>query len=898
VEGVSGLVPGPPAGGVGVTRDVLLRDGTTLRLHRPGSGEAEALVAFFSRLSPQSLYFRFHGVPAVGPALVAPFLDPDGMDRDTFVGTLAQDGEERVVAVASWARLRDPATAEVAFAVEDALQGRGAGTRLLEQLAATAASVGIESFVAEVLAENRAMLGVFADAGFDVTRSLASGSVEVAFPITPTESYREHVDSRDHRAVVASLEPFFRPASVAVVGASSREPSIGATVFRNVVDGGFTGRAYPVNRSGAAVGGVAAVRSTAELPEPVDLAVISVPAGAVLDVAREALEHGTRALCVLSAGFAEAGSDGVERQERLLALVRSHGARLLGPNCLGLAVTAARLNATFARESFPPGPIGFASQSGALGLALLEAAGARGLGFSAFVSVGNKADVSSNDLLEYWHDEDDTRVVLLYLESFGNPRKFARVAERVARRKPVLAVKSGRTGAGARAAASHTAALAGSEGAVEALFRRAGVTRAASLEELLDVATLYARGAAPRGPHVAVLTNAGGLGIMCADACEAAGLELPSLDAATQAALAPLLPSEASRANPVDMLGSATAERYEQALPVVLADAGIDAVIVLFVPAASVEAHDVALAVVRAAERDGTGKPILAAVVSADGIPEVLRNAGTRVAAFAYPESAARALGRAAERADWLRRPAGSRPELAGIDVDGARAVVGAALERSSDVWLDPGEVRRLLLAWRIPFVAERDAGSAQDAVDAARELGYPVVVKTAAPGAHKTEVDGVVLDVASDREVREAMDRIGAPAVVQPMLSGNAELLAGLVQDPVFGPLVGFGPGGRLAELIGEAQFAIAPLTDVDADELVRSGKTGRLVEGFRGAPPSDAGALAELALRLGRLGESIPEVAELDLNPVLGLEQGCVAVDARIRVAAADAPAPTKTW
>ncbi len=855
-------------------------------------------MAFFSRLSPQSLYYRFHGMPSVGPPLVAPFLDPDGVDRDTFVGRLSEDGEERIVAVASWARLRDPATAEVAFAVEDALQGKGVGTRLLEQLAATAGSVGIASFVAEVLAENRAMLGVFADAGFDVTRTLAGGSVEVLFPIAPTESYREHVDSRDHEGVVASLEPFFRPESIAVIGASARAGSIGATVFRNLVEGGFAGRAYPVNRSGAPVGGVAAVRSTAELPEPVDLAVICVPAAGVLEVAREALEQGTRALCVLTAGFAEVGSKGAERQERLLALVRSHGARLLGPNCLGLAVAAASVNATFARESFPVGPIGFASQSGALGLALLEAASVRGLGFSAFVSIGNKADVSSNDLLEYWEDEDETQVVLLYLESFGNPRKFARVARRVARRKPVLALKSGRTRAGARAASSHTAALAGADEAAEALFRRAGVTRAASLEELLDVAALYAHGAAPRGRRVAVLTNAGGLGILCADACEAAGLELPGLGAATQAALARLLPDEASTANPVDMLGSATAERYEQALPAVLADAGVDAVIVLFVPAAAVEADDVAAAIAGAAACDETGKPILAAVVSAGGIPAPLRGAGSRVAAFAYPESAARALGRAAERADWLRRPAGSVPELTGIDTDEAGALVAAALEGSSDVWLGPGEVRRLLAAWGIPFVAERDAAGAEAAVEAARELGYPVVVKTAAPGVHKTEMGGVALGLTSDQEVRDAVARVGAPAVVQPLLSGNAELFAGLVQDPVFGPLVGFGPGGRLAELIAEAQFAIAPLTDVDAEELVRGGKAGRLVDGFRGAPPSDANALAELALRLSRLGEHLPEVAELDLNPVLGLGRGCVAVDARIRVAAAGAPSRTKTW
>ncbi len=879
-------------------RDVILRDGTTLRLHPPQAVEADALLDFFSRLSQESLYFRFHGFPSVGPALVAPFLEPDGVERGTLVGTLAEPGGERIVAVASWTRLRDPRTAEAAFAVEDPMQGRGVGTRLLEQLALSAAEAGIESFVAEVLYENRAMLRVFEDAGFDVTRSVAGGTVEVRFPIEPSESYRAHVDQRDHVAVVASLRPFFSPESLAVVGASARKGSLGGAVFRNVVGAGFAGAAYPVNRSGDAVAGVSAVRSLAELAEPVDLAVICVPAESVLEAAEEALRHGTRALCVISAGFAEVGEPGARRQEQLLALVRAHGARLVGPNCLGIAVSRSRLNATFAPAAFPEGPIGFASQSGALGLALLEAARSRALGFSAFVSIGNKADVSSNDLLEYWEEDDETKLVLLYLESFGNPRKFARVARRVARAKPLLAVKSGRTQAGARAAASHTAALAGSETAVDAVFRRAGVTRAASLEELLDVAALYASGAAPRGRRVAVLTNAGGLGILCADACAAAGLELPRLGAATRRALERLLAPEASLDNPVDMLGSATAAAYEQALPFVLGDDRIDAVVVLFVPAAQVEAEAVAAAVVRCADVDASGKPILASIVTADGVPGPFRRAGSRVAAFPYPESAARALGRAVERAEWLRRPAGAVPELPGVRRDEAAAIVADALRGSTDAWLAPAEVRRLLETYGLPLVAELIADTPDAAAAAAHELGFPAVVKTAVPGIHKADVGGVALELADEAEVRAAADRIGFPVVVQPMLRGNAELLAGVVEDPVFGPLVAFGPGGRLAELIGEAGFAIVPLTDADADELVLAGRAAVLVHGFRGAPPSDPAALAELLLRLSRLADDLPEVAELDLNPVLGLAEGCVVVDARVRVATREPVPRAKTW
>jgi acetyl coenzyme A synthetase (ADP forming)-like protein len=881
----------------GPVRDVILRDGRTLRLRPPAAADADGVLAFFRGLSEQSRLFRFHGFAAVGPDLVAPFLEPDGVERGGLIATMATNGGERVVALASWVRLRDPACAEVAFAVEDQLQGKGAGTRLLEQLAELASSAGIEIFVAEVMPENRGMLRVFEDAGFDIGRALEAGIVEVRFPIEATEDYRTRVDERDHIAVVASLRPFFAPSSVAVVGAAARYGSIGGTVFRNVLAGGFAGAAYPVNRSGDPVAGVPSVRSVAEIGEPVELAIIAVPAGEVLDAAHDALGAGTPALCVISAGFAETGREGARRQERLLALVRAHGARLIGPNCLGLAVSGCRLNATFAREAFPDGPIGFASQSGALGLALLEAADARGLGFSAFVSIGNKADVSSNDLLEWWEDDETTELVLLYLESFGNPSKFGRIARRLARRKPVLVVKSGTSRAGARAASSHTAALAGSEAAVEALFHQAGVTRAESLEELLDVGALYTTGAVPQGRRVGVLTNAGGLAILCADACEANGLELPLLGEDTRRALAALLPDEAEVQNPVDMLGSATASTYDAALPVLLADRGIDALIVLFVPAAAVEAGEVAAAIARVCDVSSSPKPVLAVVMSADGIPAALRRR-KGVAAFAYPESAARALGRVAARAEWLRRPAGSAPVLAEIDHEVAHAVVAAALERAEDLWLTARETRSLLEAYGVPLVAEGIAETVEEAVAAAEGLGYPVAVKTALPGVHKTEIAGVELSLESPAAVRQAAERIGPPLLVQPMVLGGAEVLAGLVQDSLFGPLVAFGPGGRLAELIGEAGFRIAPLTDVDAAELVREGKAGRLVAGFRGAPPADEGALIDLLHRLSRIGYDLPQVAELDLNPVIALFDRCVAVDARARVRRLAPPEVVKTW
>ncbi|HZE29782.1 MAG TPA: acetate--CoA ligase family protein, partial [Gaiellaceae bacterium] len=438
----------------------------------------------------------------------------------------------------------------------------------------------------------------------------------------------------------------------------------------------------------------------------------------------------------------------------------------------------------------------------------------------------------------------------------------------------------------------HTAALAGSEAAVDALFHQAGVLRARTLEELVDVAGLLSSQPLPRGRRVGVLTNAGGLGILCADACEAAGLELPELAEETRGALREMLPGDGSVANPVDMLGSATGATYERAIPPLLADPRVDAVIVLFVPPVVAGASEVAAAVARAVESVLTDKPVLAVVMSAEGTPAELL--GSDLASFAYPESAARALGLAAERGEWLRRPVGSVPELDGLDRNAAAAVFADAGEG----WLDPGQTRALLGAYGLPLVPERTAATLDDALAAAVEIGFPVVVKTAAAGAHKTESGGIALDLGDEQRVREAIERIGLPVIVQRYLAGGTELLAGVVQDPVFGPLVAFGPGGVYAELIGDAAFRIAPITDVDAEELVTGGKAGRLVAGFRGRPPADVSALTDLVHRLGRLAEDFPEVSELDLNPVLAMPDGCVAVDARVHLQARPSERALKSW
>jgi len=871
--------------------DVILRGGRTLRLRPPTDADAEGVRRFLTGLSADSMRMRFHGTRRVDDAMVASFLDPDWDAEGVLLATaVGADEGDRIIGVAGFSRLRDPNAAEVSFVVAEDRQSDWIATRLLERLADEAGRCGIEHFIAEVMPENRAMLRVFEDSGFTVSRTDEGGEIRVEFPIRSDERYREAVDRRDHTAVRPSLQPVLAPESVAVVGASAREGSIGGAIFANILGAGFAGAVFPVNRSGEAVAGHAAHASVADLPVPIDLAVIAVPSGAVLGAVAEALAAGAKALCVISAGFAETGPAGAEAEAELLALVRSHGARMVGPNCLGIYASAPMMNATFSRRQFEPGNIAVSSQSGAVGLAVIDEAAQRGMGLSAFVSIGNKADVSSNDLLEYWEDDEGTDAIALYLESFGNPRRFARIANRVARVKPILALKSGSTTMGERAAMSHTAALAGSDRAAEALFRQAGVIRAHTLQELCDVLQLVATQPLPHGRRVAILSNAGGLAILCADACAELGFELAPLSEHTRSNLSGILPDEATVANPVDMIASATSQTFATVVPILVADSDVDALIVLAAPTSLAMPEDVVRAIGEACEREGTTKPVLAVT------PGTTPQAGT-VPCYRYPEAAAGALARAVERAEWLRRPHGRVHEPV-VDREAAQAVIDSALETSPDAWLGADAARRLLTAYGVPCVPQRTATNRPEALEAAHALGYPLAVKMGEAGVHKIDRGGVILGVTDVPALDAALDRVGYPAVLQPMVSGGIELLAGVVQDPVFGPIVAFGPGGTMAELIGGTAFATLPLTDVDAAELVTSGKAGDLVTGFRGRPPADTGALVDLVVRLAALAEDFPQVAELDLNPVIALADDCVAVDARVRIAHAAPQGRLKTW
>jgi acetate---CoA ligase (ADP-forming) len=558
---------------------------------------------------------------------------------------------------------------------------------------------------------------------------------------------------------------------------------------------------------------------------------------------------------------------------------------------------AVRMNATFAPFVPTAGRIAFSSQSGALGIELLGQTAELGLGISTFVSVGNKADVSGNDLLQYWEDDADTDVILLYLESFGNPRKFARLARRISRTKPIVAVKSGRTQAGTRAAGSHTAALASSDVAVDALFRQAGVIRVDTLEELFDAAQVLAHQPLPHDRRVAIVSNGGGPAILAADACAGAGLGVPELSSETQAALRDFASPDASVRNPIDLVASATATTYERALRTVLRDDQLDAVIVIFVPPLVTQPDDVARAI-RSAAGDAGPKPIVACFLGRHGIPDALRSHQPHersIPSFAFPESAAAALGHAAGYGAWRRRPEGTVPEFPDIDTKRAHAIVTERVAASPDgVWLDAEVAQSLCDCFGLPIVQTRLVGTAADAVDAAEELGYPVALK-AGSGAivHKTDVGAVHLNLASEDDLRNAFtamqERLGdemGGAIVQPMIGTGIETIVGLTRDALFGSLVVFGMGGTAAELVRDTALRILPVTDLDAREMVRSLRTSPLLFGYRGSPPADVGALEQLLLRVGRLADELPEVAEMDCNPVIVSPDAVTVVDVKIRL------------
>jgi acetyl coenzyme A synthetase (ADP forming)-like protein len=875
--------------------DVVLRTGRTLHIRPVRPADEPELLAMYGGMSRDSLYFRFFDVRTPDAALRD---SPATVDYETDFGVVGELGGE-IAGIAHYFRSRMyPRMAEVAFAITDKAQGCGIGTRLLEKLAEIARTKDVEMFRAEVLPENQQMLDVFLRSGFAVTSRTAEGAVSVSFPIAQTEEFAEAAAERSQKAAWASMDSIFSPKSIAVVGASRTRGALGAEILTNLRTTGFRGALYAVNPRAAEIDGVPSFPSLRAIEAQVDLAIVVVPRDAVEQVIDDCVAKSVAAVVVITAGFAEMGAEGRALEQRLVQKVRSAGIRMVGPNCMGVINTAPGVNmhATFSAVYPPHGSIAMSSQSGALGLAILEHAKLLNLGFSTFISVGNKADVSGNDLIQYWAEDPNTDVMLLYLESFGNPKKFGEIARRVGRRKPIVAVKAGRSQAGARAASSHTGALATSDAIVEDLFRQSGVIRTQTLEELFDVAALLANQPLPRGGRVGIVTNAGGPGILASDACEANGLEIPQLSAETQAKLREYLPPASSVANPVDMIASASADDYRRTLQLMIDDPGIDSILVIYIPVTAEAAQSISAAI-RDAGTNARGKMMLATFMSVHGTPDML----APVPAYRFPERAVTALARATKYAEWRRRPQGSVQKFDDFDRERMRAIVAAKIAAGGG-WLDPAETHAMLGAARIPTARMERAHDVYEAVSAAMRVGFPVALKAEGP-LHKTESGGVKLGLQDEREVREAYlemsSRMGGEmtgAVVQQMVSGGVEVMAGAIADPNFGHLVVYGAGGTLVEILADVAFRIHPLSDADVEDMLREVRWSKLLEGFRGTPPSDTTALRELLGRLSAMLTVCPEIREIDINPVKVLSKGVCAVDARIRVEAVAPVAPTR--
>jgi acetate---CoA ligase (ADP-forming) len=887
--------------------DVALRSGSTVRIRPVVPEDIGDLQDLFERLSGESSRKRFHGMHHPSEEELRRFAEVDYRDRFGLVAETSIGDGPRIVALASYIRTGE-SKAEMAVVVDDPFHGKGLGSILIEHLTEAASEAGIEIFEAEILSGNHEMLEVLRALALPIESELSMGVIHVEFPTSPTSEAIEAFEAREAVAAAESVASFLKPRSVAVIGASRRRGTISGELFHNLLEVGFEGPVYPVNPNAAVVQSVPAYKSVVDVPGPVDLAVIAVPAPAVIQAANECAEKGVLAMLVISSGFAEVGGEGIEKESALLEVARTHGMRIVGPNCMGIINTDAsvRLNATFAPEFPPPGRLAFSSQSGALGIAVIDRARVLGLGMSSFVSVGNKADISGNDLLQYWERDDSTDVILFYLESFGNPRKFARIARRVARTKPVIAVKSGRSESGARAAASHTGSIVAGDIAVDALFRQAGVIRTDTLEELFDVASLVSTQPLPGGKRVAILTNAGGLGILCADACEAAGLSVPTLEPSTTEALRAELPAEAGIGNPVDMIASASAEQYGRVLQLLCGDPNVDSVIVIFIPPLVTRAEDVAGALMdAAAEIDD--KTLLACFLGVRGVHEALRRDGKVIPSYAFPEGAARALAKASAYGEWRAAPEGNVPVFEDVDRVSAAHLVAEAL-KGGEGWLDPAAVTALLDHYGIRSVGTRIATTPEEVAKVAADLGSPVAVKIASRKiVHKTDVGGVRLDLKTPEQAAAAAAEIveGLQAqelddqidgfIVQEMVSGEgAEMFVGMTHDPSFGPLVACGAGGTLVELLRDVSVRITPLTEVDVDEMLRSLKTWPLFEGYRGRPPLNASGLEELLLRVSTMVEDLPQLVELDLNPVHVGPEACIVLDARMKLGAPPPPSP----
>ena len=878
--------PGVPAR---LVRDVLLRDGSTLRLQAPGRADYEDIRAFYEQLSPQSRYFRFHGIGRADIVARAA-VESSGIDR---VSLIARRGG-RVIAACSYARLREPGVAEIALAVADDEQRRGIGTRMLEQLAAIGAERGVRRFDAAVLSTNRAMLSVFRNAGFAVKRAVLD-ELNVSVDITPAEAVVQRIDERDHFAALASLRPILAPSSVAVIADAETPGNVGRGLVENISNGGFAGVVELVSSTGAVVSAGQSVRSLRELEVAPDLVILAVEGDAVLAFAAEAAAKGARGLLVVPAGPEQDIEASSWVEDRLLEIVRDAGLRLVGPNSLGLINTApnVRLNATFTGASVSSGALAICSPSGAVGIGLLAHTAARGLGVSLFASLGNRADVSTNDLLEWCEQDERTVAVILYVDTFGNPEHFTRIARRVSGHKPILAIKGRRSAVRVLAEArSHTAAALGGGGVFDALLHQAGLLRFRSGDELFNAAEFFERQPLPAGRRIGIVSNSVGVATIAADAAAARGLEVTGADDAPNPLIVPI------GAGPDD---------YATGVRRLLAGPAIDALMVFYVdvhegdPDAVLETICVACA--------GQPKPAVASVVRSDGRRRPRTRTG--VPNFLFPESCANVLASAIERREWLSRPLGEVPHYADLDGPASRAIVDGFLDRNpAGGWISLGEAEALLATHGIPVVASYRCRDLKRAVAVAGEIGSSVVLKAdfEAPGP-AGEIDAVLRGLLGEaairagwRELQRRMRVAGYPwigAIVQPLYDSGVSVLVGAVADPDLGPVLAVGLGGRQAGIGRSTVFRLLPLTDADANELIDASRSvAAELDGFRGSEPLDRQSLLEVILRFALLLRSVPEVVEADLNPIRCMTTGCVVLDMRLRIEHRGPIERVKTW
>ena len=870
------------AGGSGRSY-ALLADGSTLTIRPAGPEDYEAVRRLHEAMSPENLYFRFFSASRVSAEREARRVCAD--DRPGMVALLGLLGDE-LAGVASYELAPDETSAEVALAVADGMYRRGVATLLLEHLVSLARARGVQAFTAEVLADNYAVLRLLSESGLALRRRFSHGVVDLSIPIPrlaalgEASAYLDAVAGRDLRADVASLEPLLAPQSVAVVGTGRRPGSAGRTVLLNIRDAGFACRLYAVSPQSIAIDGIPCVPSVAALPEAPDLAVVTTPAARVVGLAEECGHRGVRALAVITAGLNPA------QEASLLAVTRRAGMRLAGPASAGVAVPGIGLAATPAAHHPVPGHVGLVVQSGGVGAALLEQFARLGIGISCFAALGGKLDVSGTDMLLWFEADSTTELAVLHLESFGNPRRFARTARRIGVRVPILTVHAGRSAPDQRAAISHTAAAAAPLITRQALFEQAGIIATTSFGELLDAAVLMSSQPVPAGSAVAIVSNGGGAGELAADACADAGLAVAATGGPARGRLRQVLPAAASVDGPVDTTAGVSPQAFAEALRITAAEQGVAALIAMVVRSASADLLP-ALSAAR------LPVPVTAVVLDQ---PEAVRllpggEAGPAVPAYASPEAAARALARAARYGTRLSRPPGTVPEFADVRAGQARSIVASFLTRMpGGGWLSAEEADGLLRCYGLPMVEFRRAADADAAVEAAAALGGHVVIKVDVPGLlHKAAAGAVALDLHGADEVRAAMGRLQARfagrmsgVLVEPMIVGGIETLVGVVQEPVFGPVVVFGLGGTATGLLADHAARLAPLTDADAEDLIRAIRAAPTL--LEHAP--DTGALRDTLLRVSRLADDLPQVAELDLNPVIVRPDGVIAVDARIRV------------